>query len=1317
MANPLYLGGGSGVTQKKKKPHPRVVHEHKQLVAKAQEAIRRHADGLARPGQQPAQRPLSPLDPRSQRHPIVPVPHIGAYPGQRQALEARRGAQSNAQAIARRNRPGDPAGQKQVVRELRSSANEVLKPRLARERVAMAAESFGWKPGLDANGVPTYVGTDKQKLFGVDALRPDIKNQFHQYTGEGDPYDRKNWTTGEAYTGPNTGGGGVAGPGLRLAQESTRPLHASAGTAKALVEGKRIDQALSAGGSAFLHNTPVTYSDVLKAAGVKNRTVAGVVGFGLDLALNPGVGGRLARLSPQQATLRKAAEQEVRAAKATGRGNTVRAATKTAKAQQLRNRAQGLSDTRGIQVGYEAKVPFGPRITLMTKGKATSAIGKKLKPATEKAHASRPIQTVEAIFNPTARHAGETIAERDARVYAERKRRGGMAAAERTGTRRGTAYARNVKGHDETRIIAAVEGAAKKPLLDTKWVRRKTLEHKEVPKATRALEAAKRKAAIQRGLAADLRTQARRNGVAFEPPPRLVAAEKAVKTAKARLDGAVEAAKAVPKREAVLTDAKTGQPYHEWKAGQDTHKISDLPPKAQQVAAATRAELDALKVRQQEAGTLGQARPDYFTHRVIPQEGAARGSGGRPANNPYSKYRKDPRPIAEIEAERAAKGKPPLFSTDTGTVMGDYIRKAGQAVTDAQYLKDLKAVGKPLTQSNWDKRRPTDDLYEITSTGFKALRHPDGRAFDATQVRGLIAKGADVTILPKATGDAEIFGRAGGGRSKQLAKATAPFNRAMQAFKTSATVLNIPYYHERNFMDDSWRSWSSGATVSSFKDATKVVKEQALFERSQQKSLTPKQINGTIEVAGKKMPASEFLQWAAEDGALRTGFNAAGDLSQGSLAPAVGLRRVRPVQKVREWGQNLEDVPKVASYKAALDRGLTRAEAANHMRVHMFDYDELTDVERAVRATLIPFYTYARKNTALQARLMFTRPGKPSVIQTLREEFDKWGADGGQYKKAVAKVMPFLQDARKQGLVTQKEIDNLKSGRFDSLLTEVDQRGFPFMGPDGKLKYMPLGITDINRIPFATSWEQLKKLPAQEFDLAMQMVGPQKLPLELFQNYSFFFRDAIYRSAKEPNAERWVPAPAWGAKAGLPTIKRKINGKVVDAWPAWVDYSIRSLGPQAGILANIGNPTANARGQSLKDTLLKQASGVRSASLDNRLMAGIIDRTYKRIAAITVEMRDLGDVPKGKSSDGYFFSKKYQSLLDEQKTLGSLLDKLNQGRTGVSPEVTARLQRRPLPPVEAARKKIAEKTGGDAVDKIREKIKRDQAKAKLLASP
>lgn len=72
----------------------------------------------------------------------------------------------------------------------------------------------------------------------------------------------------------------ILAPAVKALNISAKPYHAIAGASKAAVEGKDP-------GHGFLHPHGASFSDVLKSAGVKNKTVRGIAGFGLDVVADP----------------------------------------------------------------------------------------------------------------------------------------------------------------------------------------------------------------------------------------------------------------------------------------------------------------------------------------------------------------------------------------------------------------------------------------------------------------------------------------------------------------------------------------------------------------------------------------------------------------------------------------------------------------------------------------------------------------------------------------------------------------------------------------------------------------------------------------------------------------------------------------------------------------------------------------------------------------------------------------------------------------------------------------------------------------------
>src|SRR5690606_17803122 len=75
------------------------------------------------------------------------------------------------------------------------------------------------------------------------------------------------------------------------------------------------------------------------------------------------------------------------------------------------------------------------------------------------------------------------------------------------------------------------------------------------------------------------------------------------------------------------------------------------------------------------------------------------------------------------------------------------------------------------------------------------------------------------------------------------------------------------------------------------------------------------------------------------------------------IQQALSEGRLSPVRVSRQVGELIETQSKMALYLEGLARGLDFDEAAQRVRKYLFDYNDLTKTERALR-TFIPFYTW-----------------------------------------------------------------------------------------------------------------------------------------------------------------------------------------------------------------------------------------------------------------------------------------------------------------------------------------------------------------------
>ncbi|MGL4774527.1 MAG: hypothetical protein ACRC2K_13280 [Clostridium sp.] len=93
-----------------------------------------------------------------------------------------------------------------------------------------------------------------------------------------------------------------------------------------------------------------------------------------------------------------------------------------------------------------------------------------------------------------------------------------------------------------------------------------------------------------------------------------------------------------------------------------------------------------------------------------------------------------------------------------------------------------------------------------------------------------------------------------------------------------------------------------------------------------------------------------------------------------------------PAEVNKKIGDTIENYAKVMNYITHLKRGLPEQKALELVKRALFDYSDLTDFEANVMRRIIPFYTYLKKNTALQIDAFVNNPYKYYMItRTINE--------------------------------------------------------------------------------------------------------------------------------------------------------------------------------------------------------------------------------------------------------------------------------------------------------------------------------------------
>lgn len=95
---------------------------------------------------------------------------------------------------------------------------------------------------------------------------------------------------------------------------------------------------------------------------------------------------------------------------------------------------------------------------------------------------------------------------------------------------------------------------------------------------------------------------------------------------------------------------------------------------------------------------------------------------------------------------------------------------------------------------------------------------------------------------------------------------------------------------------------------------------------------------------------------------------------------------LHPIDTWKRFGGIIENEGRLAAFSNYLRRGLDPETAAQRVNKVLFDYKNLSKVERDVLARAFPFYRWMRKNIALQAERLAKNPGQAAIQAKLTKQ-------------------------------------------------------------------------------------------------------------------------------------------------------------------------------------------------------------------------------------------------------------------------------------------------------------------------------------------
>lgn len=426
-----------------------------------------------------------------------------------------------------------------------------------------------------------------------------------------------------------------------------------------------------------------------------------------------------------------------------------------------------------------------------------------------------------------------------------------------------------------------------------------------------------------------------------------------------------------------------------------------------------------------------------------------------------------------------------------GAMLTETLNKAG---IDEKILTDFKVpmveLEKHQIRGLYEAHAEIMDRYHKSIYGSKKGRLASAIKYGDDDSYGRVMKSIDrinAFRQPqiKQMNDA-IVQKANQARKLQIAKDESRFlqvyDKLTHLLKLNMTTI-VPAFHLRNKMANMYLNWLNiGRDAFDFKLQKKAIEViRAEGKGLDRDVLVIKRPDGSMD----NMTWTEVYAEARALGVIDEGFFAK-DI--GASAKTKGVIKGLPskfdptdsdnflLYKLGgRVGNIIENGDRLTHFVALIRSGVDVDDAARQVREFLFDYSDLTRFEQNVMKRIIPFYTWLRKNSALQLDSMLERTNKM------------------QY---VAKTFNGIEGMSNE----EDQIDP----RFISDFAE-DWIQTPFTSADGEpILWSPnLPINDLSRIPDPFN---LKKTIKNIFTQMNPMI---KAPAEQIENHQAFFDSEI----------------------------------------------------------------------------------------------------------------------------------------------------------------------------------------------------------------
>ena len=324
------------------------------------------------------------------------------------------------------------------------------------------------------------------------------------------------------------------------------------------------------------------------------------------------------------------------------------------------------------------------------------------------------------------------------------------------------------------------------------------------------------------------------------------------------------------------------------------------------------------------------------------------------------------------------------------------------------------------------------------------------------------------------------------------------YDKIQNSWKGLATFVN-PSFHSRNAASNVYQNLIGGvknpvsyAKATILQSALKGDKASPAIIKLIDKTLGKKASKNIDDVLGKMK--AKYLDDFEKQGLGRNTFFGA-DIEQSvkqRLKPTLfGSEKLGLFSKAgQKTGSAVETNARLTHFIDKIDKGFNPESAAESVRKFLFDYEELTDVERNIFKRVVPFYTWTRKNLPLQAESLINNPrhalGIAKGKEAIEDAVDVQGIDKKLLPEWLKNAAPVILGSNDKGILKVAKLEGyLPAAELNRLSPkEMSQQLLAQTSP--LIKTIPELIANINLFYD----RKIQEIPGERKDLLRLKVNP-----------------------------------------------------------------------------------------------------------------------------------------------------------------------------------------------------------------------------------